>query len=189
MLIVSERLRLLSRLDLQLPNKRLIPIQHIRASLLASRFKIQVERAWLQNNMAVGRLRVDVHRLAGPWADLGAHVESPEHAGTEAEHLVVNNVVAQTGAAAPAKGVHALALAEVREPAQRLLVRGPAGLEPALRAEGLGVWVLGFDAVDAPTFVLERPRGLMGMEGYHSQARIIVPFFMCTPRYSSSFSA
>jgi len=127
-----------------------IILEDLAGAFLAAGLEGHLVVVGLENDVAVGRLRVNGYRLAGGRAGLGLRVEGPEGGSAEDKHLVVNDVLAETRPAAPAKRVHALAFAEVGVPAQGLLIRRPAGLEPALRAEVVAVGVLAWYAVDAP---------------------------------------
>ena len=131
----------------------MIPLQHLAPPFLSPHLDTDLIRARLQNNMAVGRLRVDRHLLAGARADLGAQVEGPQRGGAEDEGLVVDNVLPQARAPAPAEGVHRVAFAEVGVAGEGFLVGWPAGFEPALWAEGVAVGVFGGDAVEGPVGV------------------------------------
>jgi len=100
--------------------------------------------------VTVGCLCVDWHRPASAWADLLTKVEGPKHSSTKHEGLIVDNVLAQTRAAAEAERVHGLALAEVGIAGEGLLIGWPTRLKPTLGPEVVAIGIFGWDTVQSP---------------------------------------
>jgi len=153
-------------LQLQLANNLVVVVQDLLAARGRPWLEVELEGAGLKNDVTVGGLGIDGDELASTRVPFLCRVESPECRSAKDKHLVIDNVLTQARPAAPAEGVHGLTLAEVGVTGEGLLESGPAGLEPALRAEVVTVGVDIGKAVDGPgNGVLERlSRGKSNMQ-------------------------
>ena len=137
-------------LDLEGRPNLLILVQNPRGPLIAPRPNINRKRQRLQNNIRIRSLGIELDDFTRAGAHLASEVEAPADTGAGDEELVVDEGLAEAGAAAPAEGVHGFAVAEVGVFGEGFLVGWPGGGEPAFGAVGFGVGVLGGDAVDVP---------------------------------------
>jgi len=138
------------RSKLELTENRVVVLEDGLCPLGTARLEIELVRAGLEDDVAVGGLGIDGDELAGARVPLLCRVEGPEGSGAKHEHLVVDNILAQARSATPTEGVHRVTFAEVGVPGKGLLESGPARLEVTFGAEVFTVGVLGGNAVDSP---------------------------------------